>query len=347
MHMGTRPSSRCALALAMLLCGVQVWGQESLPVPGPLDSAPRQVPDPGPVVACVRIPAELITKDASQSFQTLTPVNRVILGTHSRGQALCDGQVECRLREQKLGAVFECFITGTVRSSTCGVNGPALIDSTTLSCYEGSKLIVFDGRQLVTQPATLRAKTQIQIKGVDNSSPGLRGRIVRRVASRRAEESLGEAEAITNQLTVRELQEQIDREFEQRIRAANKKMKRWLSILDRFSTSEYALSIQSHPQFIDILLQRRQTPDSLAGEISDLPDFPLGQSVILWIPLPKIALGRTSGWETVTLADVADWLPVWLAASLIQKRAQIDEFTPRVDLLRHESWMGFEFDRNR
>ena len=290
-------------------------------------------------IACLRIPASLITEEASQSFQQTAPVDRVVLGTHARGMAECQGEVRCEMGQQTSAAELVCHISGTVRSQTCGTNGPALINSTAETSYTATKRIVFDGRQLTTQPAVVNARTQIQITGIGSIAPRLRGRIVERVATRRAADSRLEAERITCRLTADELQQHIDNEFSQRIVSLNRKLAMRLAILDGFKDNEYALSISSRPEYIQILYARRETNSQTDAA---LPNFPLGDKLVLWIPLPdsKSAINDEEAWG---LEDVKGFLPLWLYAPVSRIKAKIDESTPRLDLLRHSNWIGFEF----
>ncbi|MCA9160891.1 MAG: hypothetical protein KDA72_21315, partial [Planctomycetales bacterium] len=134
--------------------------QEQLPVPVPIalptiDSPSSDVPTASlptlgpptseqqsdPAVACLRIPASLITEEASRSFQHTAPVDRVVLGTHARGMAECQGEVRCEMGQQPSAAELVCNISGTVRSRTYGTNGPALINSTSETFYTATKRI--------------------------------------------------------------------------------------------------------------------------------------------------------------------------------------------------------------
>lgn len=348
----------CMCSTSWVVLAVLAVAQEQLPVPVPLASPAIDSPSSDtpttllpaieppsseqrsdPAVACLRIPALLITEEASRSFQHTTPVDRVVLGTHARGTAECRGEVRCEMGQQPSTAELVCHITGTVRSQTCGTNGPALINSIAETSYTASKSIVFDGRQLTTQPAVVNARTRVQITGIGSTAPGLRGRIVERVATRRAADSRLEAERITCQLTADELQQHIDAEFSQRIVSLNRKLAMRLAILDGFEDNEYALSIGSRPEYIQILYARRETNSQT---VAALPNFPLGNKVVLWIPLPdsKSAINDEGAWG---LEDVKAFLPLWLYAPVSRIKAKIDESTPRLDLLRHSNWIGFEF----
>lgn len=168
-------------------------------------TVPVLIPSPAveekKLAVVLRIPHALIAKAVNQDFQHTAPVARVMLGTRSQGIAHCQGAVTCDLVEQSTGALMRCRIVGSVQSETCGINGPASISARSTTCYEAQKFALFDGRRFTTRPATLQSTTKVVITGVGSSLPGLRGRIVRRVASKRSTESHDQAEAITAQIS--------------------------------------------------------------------------------------------------------------------------------------------------
>lgn len=349
--------------------------QEPLPVPPPVESIMESASESqgragdslstdklqhsgtNPVLACLRIPAVLITEIASRDFTHTSPVDRVLLGTHSRGTAVCQGHVSCEMREQIQAAEVVCRITGTVDSTTRGTNGPALINSTASTTYTATKRIIFDGRKLITQPALVQASSRIQITGVGSSLPGLRGRIVRRVAERRSGESLAEAEAITRDLTVAELQQHIDDEFAQRVDSINRKLDDRLPILAAFEASDYKLSISSQAEFIQLMFVRRD---------ADLPTLhvpatlPLTSKIVLWLPLPGAAHATGSApaaeqqlqssnsfdfqnSEQWLLESSQSFLPIWLTAAVTRVQDSLKQRTQRVDLQLHDNWLGVQF----
>lgn len=348
--------------------------QEPLPVPPPVESNVESPTESqaltgdslsidkvqgvraNPVLACLRIPAILITEIASREFTHTSPVDRVLLGTHSRGTAICQGHVSCEMRQQTHAAEVVCRITGTVDSTTRGTNGPALINSTATTSYTATKRIVFDGRKLITQPALVQASSRIEITGIGSSLPGLRGRIVRRVAERRSGESLAEAEAITRDLTAAELQQHIDDEFAQRIDAINRKLEDRLPILAAFAESDYKLSISSQAEFIQLMFVRR---DAGVPTLHVPATLPLTSKIVLWIPLPGAAhaTGSTTAAEQQQSSSSFDFqnseqwlsdssqsfLPLWLTAAVTSVQGKLKQRTQRVDLQLHGNWLGVQF----
>ena len=335
--------------------------QESIVVPTPHEVLPVESATSAldelardPRLACLRIPSTLITADASESFQHSSQVDHIILGTHARGTAVCKGEVRGELRDHANGVELVCSISGTVTSKTCGVNGPAVINSTSDTTYTAKKRILFDGRQLSTQPALICATTRVQITGIGSTAPGLRGRVVSRVAARRAAESLPEAQAIARQLTVNELQQHIDAEFETRLASLNRKLVQRLSMLDAFSRNHYIVSICSRTEFIEILLTQKQSVNeepSLSNSIHQkghkpLPIFPTSEDAVLWIHLPDVSLTGVDSIAVGGWIQATSYLPAWLSTSLSNAKAELDARTPRVKVVCHENWIGFQFNHD-
>ncbi len=336
-----------------------VRGQEALPVPLPVevtDARPKAdrvlTDDLDPVLACLRIPSSLITREASESFQHSSSVDRVVLGTHARGTAVCSGQVHGGLRDREDGVEFVCNISGIVTSQTCGTNGPAIVAATSDTIYTAEKRILFDGRMLSSPPATISATTKVQITGIGSTTPRLLGRVVKRVASRRAAESLPEAQEITRQLTMSELQHHIDSEFATRLASQNRKLVERLTVLDAFPRTDYELSIRSQEEFIEILLTRSDSPlDQQFGHHTaqqtnreSLLLLPATERAVLWIQLADSHGLRPGSMADLRFGQVLNYLPLWLAAPLAKIKAENSAATPRFDLVRHENWFGFQFN---
>lgn len=315
--------------------------QESIPLPAPTTVGRLSTDESGPVIGSLLIPAVLISREASEEIHYRTPVDRVILGTRSRGTAICTGQVVCRTGQLPHGVELHCQLSGQVRSATCGVNGPALIQSTAVTEFHGEKIIVFDGQQLTVSPVQLAGTTRITLNHIGSSAPRIRGRIVSRIATRQAIPSLPRAEAITHNLTLTELRQGIDAEFQQRLRSLNSKLRLWLSILDGVGNNEFVVNIHSHSEYIEVLLRKSGTAATAASRAA--PVLPVGERVVLWLPLLAIDLGEVFDWETMDLRDMADAVPLWLATSLANRQQEPAGLASRLELIRHGDWIGFQF----
>lgn len=291
-------------------------------------SAP-QLTTEGKISILLRIPASIISKSVDRDFQHTTPIQREILGTRSTGVAKCQGAVTCELVEHSKGAELRCRISGTISSSTCGINGPAVIQAQANSNYVAYKYAIFDGHRFTTTPATVQVTTQLKVNGIASRLPGLRGRLVRRVASRKAIESHDQAEAITAKLTAEELCKKIDIDFDERIQTLNQKLERNLAMLRKLELTGERLVIKSYHDCVEVgILTKDQ-----AGQKTMVPRPPVQDSVELWIKLPPTnALGRLS------MAQLLKLTPLWLS-SFLDEHPRLSKLDRKVDVELNGDWV--------
>lgn len=297
------------------------------------------------VAVVIRIPASTIAKSLNRDFHNAEPVQREILGTRSQGQAVCHGFVTGTLEDNPQGAAFCCRIEGTVDSDTCGTNGPAIIHSKAKTNYVALKRIVFTGTHFVATPTTVNLNTQLQITGIDSDLPALRGRIVKRVATKRAQESHAQAQAIATAITRDELSSRMDREFDTRLNDLNRKLTARLSLVEHFRAAGNEIFVRSFKDSVEIGFL---TPPLTRADV-DTHRFPVGESVELWIgngggkPLTDIPLTQVPG-----IARVIDQAPHWLATYLsrnpqlsqLSQLSKLDE--KNLKIKRHEEWIVFQ-----
>ncbi len=296
------------------------------------------------VAAVIRIPASTIAKSLNRDFHNAEHVQREILGTRSQGQAVCHGFVTCTLEDNAQGAAFCCRIEGTVDSDTCGTNGPAIIHSKAKTNYVALKRIFFTGTHFLSAPTTVNLNTQLHITGIDSNLPALRGRIVKRVATSRAQESHAQAQAITAVITRDELSSRMDREFDTRLNDLNRNLTSRLSLVEHFRAAGNEIFVRSFKNSVEIGFL---TPPLTRADV-DTHRFPVGESVELWIgngrgtPLTDIPLTQVPG-----IASVIEQAPHWLATYLsrnpqlsqLSQLSKLDEKTLKIK--RQEDWIVF------
>ena len=278
----------------------------------------------------LRIPLALIAKSIDRDFQHSAPVQQEILGTNSTGTAHCQGTVKCAIKEKSEGAAFSCRISGTVQSETCGTNGPATIQSRADTSYVAHKPFFFDGLQFKSIPTTVVSRTQLTITGVGSTLPLLRGRIVRRVATQRAQQSHSHAEAITQTITERELCQQINAEFDARISEMNQKLATSLSVLKHFPSAGNRLHIRSFPDGVEICLGTETSNSSNRVE----PRTPIGDSIELWVQSKS---------DLIAEMPMAEFLlstaPTWLATYLALNPTLLQPHDKKLILETHRGWL--------
>jgi hypothetical protein len=134
------------------------------------------------------------------------PVRDVILGTNIYGTGRTTGWVRTRLLPDPTHTLFETAITATNRAQTVGYNGPARIASNSTTHLSGTKRFYFDPTGIYVWRASSCADAHSQLCGVWSNKHGLRDRIVRRVASRRA----GQQKAAAEQVAARHAEQQLN-----------------------------------------------------------------------------------------------------------------------------------------
>ncbi|HUP78726.1 MAG TPA: hypothetical protein VM260_09240, partial [Pirellula sp.] len=278
----------------------------------------------------LRIPQTLIAKSVDREFQHTAPVQQEVLGTKSTGTSHCQGTVVCSIEEMADGAAFSCRISGTVQSETCGTNGPATIQSHACTSYVAHKRFFLDGHKFSSVPTSVVSRTQLTISGVGSTLPRLRGRIVRNVATQRAQQSLTQAEAITQVITDRELCQRIDAEFDLRISEMNQKLATRLSVLKYFPTAGNRIHIHSFTDGVEIGLGT----EPLGRRSHVASRTPIGDSVELWLQ-PKTDL-IVAGPFTELLFSTA---PAWLSAYLSHNPALFEPHAKKISIQPHDGWL--------
>lgn len=172
-------------------------------------------------VVVLRVSEKYLEELFARDIDKRTPVTRVVLGTRARGTAHTSGRADVDTKPDRDDAAFYVRINGHTHARTVGRNGPAIIHSCSYTSWTAQKIIRFDGEKFVTSPATISSQTRITPLGAGSVLPGLRGRIVSRVASRRAVEANSTAERITGQNTDKRVQSDVDRVVDSQIQKLN------------------------------------------------------------------------------------------------------------------------------
>lgn len=140
------------------------------------------------------------------------PVRDVILGTNIVGTGRTSGWVRTRLLPDPDHGLFEVTITATNTAQAMGYNGPARIATTSVTPLWGMKRFYLDQTGFHVWRATSRAQAHSQIRGIGSNKPGLRGRIVRHVATKRAAQQKSLGEQIASRHAEQQLNARLDAE---------------------------------------------------------------------------------------------------------------------------------------
>ncbi len=316
------------LLLAVLLQSSSVTVETPAVVVASPPSAREAIADDFPVM--IRIPLSLISKGVDRDFKHSSTVQREVMGTNSKGTAHCQGTVTCTIEEKTDGAAFCCRISGAVQSDTCGTNGPAIIQSNAFTSYVAHKRFSFDGYQFTTAPASVVANTRLTIIGIDSTLPRLRGRIVRRVATQRAEQSHSQAETITRSMTEQELCQRIDADFDARIVELNQSFAKRLSFLKHFPSAGNRVHIRSHPDCVEICLGKAPIRPSDGIEVHT----PMGNAIELWLRIDPGLIAQKP-----IAAFLVSKAPTWLATYLSSNPNLFVAVNKEIAIEVHDGWL--------
>lgn len=218
------------------------------------------------------------------------PVNRIIMGTHSTGESFTSGNVVVEMLPNSGSAdpAFLVRLTGTTRSSTVGRNGPAIIRSRTNSHFVCERTIRFDGESgFVPLRSQVKANPEIHYEDFSSDRGGIRGRLIARTASRRAEESRARATQIVRQIQEEELQKIFNSRLNENIASLNRKIQ-----LARFMApllgqpTQLRMAAVAAPEGLKIGF----APADSSNSLPELPQRTLNDAPIeVWLRVNSIA----------------------------------------------------------
>lgn len=170
----------------------------------------------------VQISHEFLAERLEQRFDTPTPINGTLLGTHVTGRGTIRGTVTIEFpRDPTQGSV--CLVArGECQAATVGRNGPARIYSRSTTPFTATKRVFLDATGLRSTRTHCTATTDAQIVNIGSAWPGLRGMIVRAIASRRAAQNEALSEALAARQAERQIAAELDRQMDQQLAELNR-----------------------------------------------------------------------------------------------------------------------------
>lgn len=191
----------------------------------------------------IRVHEKAFAAAVGERIDNIQRVSSVILGTPISGTCRTCGKIQVNSRSGEDYAAFVVTFRGTANSPTIGVNGPARIYCHTVTNFTVSRQVTFSPQTgFQSEPTVVRAETRMTIDDIQSTRDGVLGRLVRRVAWRRAGDSHAQAERIAggnmNRGLVRAFEEQLD----QRVADLN----------ERLQVARYVNSILGGPKKLDI-----------------------------------------------------------------------------------------------
>lgn len=185
------------------------WLEEHAQAPDIVQAVRRHYAQPN---AYVRVADDLIALGMGGPVDRNNSVHEFILGTTVVGSGRTQGTISVSLVPNEEIAAFETRFHGRVHTSTTGYNGPAIVYTQGETQISAQKRLFLNEQGLFALPALSRASTRTTITGIDSTAPGLRGCLVRRIAARKANKQLGQAEQVAAGKASRQFNAQMDRE---------------------------------------------------------------------------------------------------------------------------------------
>ena len=240
-----------------------------------------------PVLAAICVSRVVIEPIAAVKVDQKSEINEEVLGAQVRGTCHTTGTVQITLTPNPTKAAFELSLIGESVSDTVGTHGPARISSHAVTKYKAVKPIVFDGDSFSTSPAKVTADTDLTITDVSSTAPGIRGRVVTKVATRRVREAYEQSRRITSERTIRQVSRQFDAAVQEHLEQLNRdlQLERLLgqqiadhdSLPMRLRTTEKGL----HVSFL-----------AAPGNPGRLPEFAEAPNLAVQVGLNLIALAK-------------------------------------------------------
>lgn len=135
-----------------------------------------------------------------------------ILGTDVRGHGTTKATKSLIFAPHAERAVLRLRVSGTIDTMTLGRNGPARIHGRARTTFRAEKDFWLTADGLRALPADCTAETTTLSANIQSASPGVRGRIVKRVAQRQVRQQQAEADQIAARHAEDEIRDLVDQE---------------------------------------------------------------------------------------------------------------------------------------
>jgi hypothetical protein len=224
----------------------------------------------------LRVSRDFLEDYVERNVRRVKPVRDCILGARVTGESDTRGRTRLTLHPASGRLLGTISFDGTVHSRTTGRKGPVILSYVSDSTFHARKPISMDDLGVRVGPATATADTDLDLLGVSSTLPRLRGRIARRIGSRRAAQSHGRAQAITADHTAGDVR----RDFDQRVTRSMAKVQAALgSKIPELETGRGPVPtdvrFRSSPQYVEVAILRE---NATAEERKLRPPMPTSDS---------------------------------------------------------------------
>ena len=207
-------------------------------------------------VIVIRFSESMFQPEQGSKVDEVSDVNRTVLGASVRGKSRTVGAIHVDLMPDSNDGSFKVSFQGASYSRTVTYNGPVQIQNSGSTHFQCDKRVLFNWEKgFHARPAQAIAQTQLQNDRITTARRGLVGRVIRNIATRRAERSLGEATVVTNRDSERDLAAQFDLAIDPQLAEVNKRLetaRRIAAIFGRVTESDYY--VRSNSRYLEICL---------------------------------------------------------------------------------------------
>ncbi|MCE9564850.1 MAG: hypothetical protein K8U57_22680 [Planctomycetes bacterium] len=179
--------SSCSTSIITLVC---------LVTSGDRIRAEEPVNNPKQTSIVLRISKDFIGQDRLPTIEKNSPIDLCLFGSHVTGTAHTVGQTSFTLEPSETDAVFTARFKGTTDSKQVATHRPVVVRGSGKTDFDVWRAIRFDGVHFVAEPVTIDGRTSSTIESVE-TPPRLIGRVVRRVALQRIDQTKSQGDAIT------------------------------------------------------------------------------------------------------------------------------------------------------
>ena len=347
-----QPSARLSHAIGSRLGSIAALGQS----PELVAAVRRQYSKPN---AYLEITADFLNRVGSRDVNDVGPVNDCILGTSISGTGTTSGNFVLQTLPADDRARILLSVAGNTHAHTVGLNGPAILRSTSNTNFTSQKILEITDPSFWVYPADVDANTNSHTYSVQKRGGGIGSRLVSAIGSRRAAESKPQADAIASSHAEERIASEMNDEVLEQIRKAR----------DRY-TDDFRRPLMRRNAYPDVI--RFSSTDSLVavevlhatrhqlGAASLPPAAPAGHDIAARLNQTSVenALAVLLGGATLSQDTAAEDpeldrnLPDWLQDIIDERQpeegeADTEGFKPwSVEFRRHRP-ISVEFGDNK
>lgn len=158
--------------------------------------AAEPVNDPKTTSIVFRISKEFIRQNHVPTIEKHSPIDMCLFGADVRGTAHTVGQGSVTLEPSETDAAFTFRFKGTANTKQVATRRPVVVSGSGKTDFDTWRVIRFDGGSFVAETATIVARTSSTTDSVE-TPPRLIGRVVRRIALQRIDQTKTVGDEIT------------------------------------------------------------------------------------------------------------------------------------------------------